>query len=99
MSWPLMIVLVAGSLGLKVLGVTALGSAVARKLSGLVSLLPAVLFAALIAVMTFETAGELTLDARVVGVGVGALAVWRKAPLLVVVLAAMAVTSVLRLAT
>ena len=49
--------------------------------------------------MTFETAGELVLDARVVGVGVGvgALAVWRRAPLLVVVIAAMSVTAALRL--
>lgn len=97
MSWPLMVVLVVGSYGLKVLGVTAVGSVLERRLGALVSLLPAVLFSALIAVMTFETAGELVLDARVVGVGVGALAVWRKAPLVVVVLAAMVVTSVLRL--
>lgn len=92
-----MIVLAAGSYGLKVLGVTTLGSVVERRLGALVSLLPAVLFSALIVVMTFETAGELVLDARVVGVGVGALAVWRKAPLLVVVLATMSVTAGLRL--
>ena len=91
-----MIVLVAGSYALKVLGVTALGAVVERRLGPLVSLLPAVLFSALIVVMTFEEAGELVLDARVVGVGVGAVAVWRKAPLLVVVLAAMSVTSALR---
>ena len=97
MSWSLMIVLAAGSYGLKALGVTTLGSVVERRLGPLVSLLPAVLFSALIVVMTFETAGELVLDARVVGVGVGALAVWRKAPLLGVVLAAMTVTAGLRL--
>jgi len=94
-----MIGLAAGSYGLKVLGVTALGAVVERRLGPLVSLLPAVLFSALIVVMTFETAGELVLDARVVGVGVGALAVWRKAPLLVVIVAAMSVTAALRLIT
>ena len=36
------------------------------------------------------------LDARVAGVVAGALAAWRKAPLIVVVLAAMAVTAGLR---
>ena len=99
MSWPLMIVLAAGSYGLKILGVTALGAVVERRLGPLVSLLPAILFSALIVVMTFETAGELVLDARVVGVGVGALAVWRKAPLLVVIVAAMSMTAALRLIT
>lgn len=99
MSWPLMIVLAAGSYGLKALGVSTLGAVVERRLGALVSLLPAVLFSALIAVMTFETAGVLVIDARVVGVGVGALAVWRRAPLLVVVIAAMSVTAALRLFT
>ncbi len=94
-----MIVLAAGSYGLKVLGVTALGAVVERRLGPLVSLLPAVLFSALIVVMTFETAGEPVLDARVVGVAVGAIAVWRKAPLLVVIVAAMSVTAALRLIT
>ena len=47
-------------------------------------------------VLTFEDAGELVLDARATGVAAGALAVWRKAPLLVVVVVAMAVTAGLR---
>ena len=96
MSWPLMIVLVAGSYGLKALGVTTLGGVVERRLGTVVSLLPAALFSALIVVMTFGEANELVLDARVAGVAVGAVAAWRKAPLIVVVLAAMAVTAGLR---
>ena len=97
MSWPLLILLAAGSYGLKALGVTALGSVVERRLGPVVSLLPAALFSALIVVMTFEAAGELVLDSRVAGVAVGAVAAWRKAPLLVVVAVAMAVTAGLRL--
>ncbi len=96
MSWPLMIVFVAGSYGLKVLGVTTLGGAVERRLGAAVSLLPAALFSALIVVMTFEDAGALVLDARAAGVSAGAVAAWRRAPLIVVVLAAMAVTAGLR---
>ncbi len=91
-----MIVLVAGSYGLKVLGVTALGAVVERRLGTVASLLPAALFAALIVVMTFEDAGEVVLDARVGGVTVGAVATWRKAPLIVVVLAAMLTTAGIR---
>ena len=96
MSWPLLILLAAGSYGLKALGVTALGGIVERRFGPVVSLLPAALFSALIVVMTFEEAGELVLDSRVAGVAVGALAAWRKAPLLVVVAAAMAATAGLR---
>ena len=96
MNWLLVIILVAGSYGLKALGVTALGSIIERKLGPVVTLLPAALFTALIVVMTFEDAGNLVVDARFAGVAAGALATWRKAPLIVVVLAAMAVTAGLR---
>ena len=96
MSWPLLILLAAGSYGLKALGVTTLGGIVERRFGPVVSLLPAALFSALIVVMTFEEAGELVFDARVAGVAVGAIAAWRRAPLIVVVLSAMAVTAGLR---
>ncbi len=96
MSWPLLIMLAAGSYGLKALGVTTLGGIVERRFGPMVSLLPAALFSALIVVMTFEEAGQLVLDARVAGVAVGAVAAWRKAPLLVVVAAAMAVSAGMR---
>ncbi|MCY4457807.1 MAG: AzlD domain-containing protein [Acidimicrobiaceae bacterium] len=99
MSWPLMILLAVGSYGLKVVGVTTFGSLLERKFRTWVSLLPTVLFAALIAVMTFENAGELVVDARIAGVAVGAFAAWRKAPLFVVIASAMLATSVLRFVT
>ena len=96
MSWPLLILLAAGSYGLKALGVTTLGGIVERRFGPVVSLLLAALFSALIVVMTFEEAGELVFDARVAGVAVGVIAAWRKAPLLVVVAVAMAATAGLR---
>ena len=99
MSWPLLILLAAGSYGLKALGVTTLGGIVERRLGPVVSLLPAVLFSALVVVMTFEEAVQLQFDSRVAGVAVGALAVWRRAPLLVVVAVAMAATTGLRAIT
>lgn len=96
MSWPLLILLAAGAYGLKALGVTTVGSIAERRFGPVVSLLPAALFSALIVVMTFEEAGELVFDSRVAGVAVGALAAWRKAPLLAVVAVAMATTAALR---
>jgi len=98
-SWPLMIVLVAGSYGLKAVGVSSLGGRVERRLGPAVTLLPAALFAALIVIMTFEDAGALTLDARAAGVAAAAVAVWRKAPLVLVVAVAMAVTAGVRALT
>ena len=92
-------VLLAGSYGLKVLGVTSIGSIFEQRYRVLVSLLPAVLFSALIVVMTFESDAGLVVDARAVGAFAGALAAWRKLPLLVVVLVAMAVSGGIRLIT
>ena len=97
MSWPMIVALAAGSYGIRVLGVTTVGKIVEQRLGPLVSLLPVTLFSALVALMTWEKAGELVLDARVVGVAVGAVAAWRKAPMMVVVLVAMAATAGLRL--
>ena len=99
MSWSLLVLLVAGSYGLKALGVTTLGGIVERRFGPVMSLLPAALFSALIVVMTFEEAGDLVFDSRVAGVAVGALATWHRAPLLVVVAAAMAVTAAVRAIT
>ena len=96
MSWLSIALLVAGCYGFKALGVTAFGSLVERRLGQVVALLPAALFTALVVVLTFEDAGRLVVDARVAGVTAGALAAWRKAPLIVVVLTAMGVTAVIR---
>lgn len=99
MSWPLMIALVAGSYGFKALGVSSLGGRIEHRLGPAVTLLPAALFAALVVIMTFEDAGTLALDARAAGVAAGALAVWRRAPLILVVAVAMAVTAAVRALT
>jgi branched-subunit amino acid transport protein len=61
-------------------------------------LLPIALLSALIAVQTFTDGEELVVDARVAGLAVGALAVWRRAPFLVVVGLAAATTALLRAA-
>lgn len=97
MSWTVILLLAAGAYGIRVLGVTTLGRIVEQRLGAVVSLLPVTLFAALVVVMTLDEGGELVLDGRVVGVAAGAVAAWRKAPMMVVVLVAMAATAGLRL--
>ncbi|HSJ74370.1 MAG TPA: AzlD domain-containing protein [Miltoncostaeaceae bacterium] len=72
------------------------GRALPARLAGVVGLLPAAVFAALIVVDTLTQDGELTLDARAAGVGAAAVAAWRDAPFLVVVGVAMAVTAAVR---
>lgn len=96
MSWWLILALVAGSYGLKALGVTVLGGVAERRLRPVVSLLPPTLFAAMIVLMTFETGGALAIDARLAGVCAGCVAAWRKAPLIVVMAIAMTTAAALR---
>ena len=92
-----MLVVLAGSTyGIRILGVTTLGKLIEQRLGPLVSLLPVTLFSALVALMTWERAGELVLDARVAGVAAAAVAAWRRASMVVVILVAMAVTAGLR---
>jgi uncharacterized membrane protein len=55
------------------------------KLVGALGVLPAALLAALVVTQTVTTGRHLTIDARVVAVAVAALALWRRAPFIVVV--------------
>ena len=60
------------------------------------ALLPVVLLAALIAVQTFSDGKSLVIDARVAGLAVAAVAVWRRWPFLVVVALAAVTTALVR---
>lgn len=105
MSWWTIGFLVVGAYGLKLFGVVVLArvASVESSASGpvgwfpaMVTLIPAALFAALIAVQTLESEGTLRLDARLAGVAVGAVAVWRRVPFAAVVIMAMTVTAAIR---
>jgi branched-subunit amino acid transport protein len=62
----------------------------------LLGLLPAALFGALIVVSTFGDGQSLVVDARLAGLAAAALAVWRRANFVVVVLAAAVATAAVR---
>ena len=97
MSWAAILALAAGTYAMKAAGPVLLGGrALPPRLERVVDLLPAALLAALIAVQTFVTEGELTVDARAAGVAAAAVAAWRDAPFLVVVGVAMAVAAAVR---
>lgn len=100
MSWWVIVALGAGAYSMKALGVFAGGSA--RRLhpaaEHLIGLLPVALLPALIMVQTVGDGRRLVLDARAVGLAVGALCAWRRMPFLVVIVAAGLATALVRLA-
>jgi uncharacterized membrane protein len=61
--------------------------------------LPVALLASLIATNTFATGRQLTLDGRAAGLAAAGVALWLRAPFLVVVASAAATAAVLRLLT
>ena len=63
-----------------------------------IALLAPALLAALVAINTFGDGRALTVDARVAGIVTGGVAIWRRAPLLLVVVIAATVTAVVRAA-
>jgi branched-subunit amino acid transport protein len=91
--------LAAGTYGLKSAAPLLLGE---RTLPGwvtrLADLLPAALLAALVAVSTFTQNGTLAVDARLAGMLAAAIALMLRAPFVVVVVVAIVVTGLTRLA-
>lgn len=90
-------VLTLGAYLAKLIGFTALDlERLPDPLADLARLLPIALFAALVVVTTVTDGPAISIDARLAGVTVAGVAAWRKAPFLVVVLAAMIVTGGIR---
>jgi branched-subunit amino acid transport protein len=98
MSWSAVLVLCAAAYALKALGLVLAGHLPAAVRDGALDLLVVPVLAALIVVQTLDGGRELVLDARVPAVLVAAILVWRRAPVLVIVLAAGATAALLRLA-
>jgi branched-subunit amino acid transport protein len=97
MSWGLVLGLAAIAYGFKALGVLVLGTRrVPARLERCFELVPAALLAALIARDTVTTGHDVVLDARLAGVAVAAVATWRRAPFVLAVVLACAVTAALR---
>jgi branched-subunit amino acid transport protein len=96
--WALVLATVAGCYAFKLAGylvpVRVLDHPGIRRM---VELLPVALLAALVVVEAIAKGRHIELDGpRLAGFGVGAIAVWRRAPFLVIVLLAAATAAVLR---
>jgi len=99
--WALVIATVAGCYLLKLAGYLVPARVLDHpRIRRLVELLPVALLAALVVVEAVANGRHLHADGpRLAGFAVGAVAVWRRAPFLVVVIAAAVTAALLRLAT
>jgi branched-subunit amino acid transport protein len=96
-AWTAVLGLSAVSYSLKAVGpVLAGGRLPGPRVSRTLDLVAVPLLAALILVQTLGSGHHLVLDARLPALGVAGLLVWRRAPFLVVVLAAAATAALLR---
>ena len=97
MTWTLVLLLAAAAYAFKVIGLIVIGR---RQLPGplerCLALIPAALIAALIVNDTFSDGKDLVLDARAAGVAAAAVAAWRRAPLIVVIVLGAVVTAAVR---
>jgi branched-subunit amino acid transport protein len=97
-AWLTVLAVGAGTVVIKAAGPVVLGGRpLPRRVAEIVALLAPALLAALVATTTLGTGQQLTLDARVIGLVAAALALWLRAPVLIVVLVAAAAAAVARL--
>jgi branched-subunit amino acid transport protein len=93
-----LVIMTIGTFALKSAGPLLLGErSLPARVQQVVDLLPAALLAALAIVSTVGDGQEIVIDARLVGLLVAGLALWRRAPFVVVILLASAATAITRL--
>jgi branched-subunit amino acid transport protein len=93
-----LVIMTIGTYALKSAGPLVLGDrALPVRLGQIVDLLPAALLAALAIVSTVGDGQAVVIDARLVGLIVAGIALWRRAPFVVVILLASAATAFTRL--
>lgn len=98
-SWMVVLAVGIGTIVIKAAGPVLLGGrALPARVQGVVALLAPALLAALVATAAVGSGQELVLDARVIGLGVAGVAIWLRAPILLVVVVAAAAAALARLA-
>ena len=98
-SWVVVLAIGAGTMAIKAAGPVLLGGrTLPARLREIVPLLAPALLAALVATATLGDGQRLVLDARIVGLGVAAIAIALRAPVLLVVLLAAVAAGLARLA-
>jgi len=93
-----LIVMTVGTFALKSAGPLVLGDhSLPARVQQAIGLLPAALLAALTIVSTMGDGREIVIDARLVGLVVAGIALWRRLPFVVVIVVASAATALTRL--
>jgi branched-subunit amino acid transport protein len=96
-AWLAVLAVGAGTVAIKALGPVLLGGrALPERLRGVVELLAPALLAALVVVQTLGAGRALVLDARAIGLAAAGVALWRRAPVLVVLVVAAGATALVR---
>ena len=96
--WTAILVTAVGCYVLKLAGLSVPQTWLEQPLvNRIADMMPVALLAALVAVQTFSTGQDLTIDARLAGVGAGFVALLLRAPFLVVIVVAAVTTALLRL--
>lgn len=96
-TWLAVLAVGAGTVAIKALGPVLLGGrALPERLRGVVELLAPALLSALVVVQTLGAGRALVLDARAIGLAVAGVALWRRAPVLVVLVVAAGATALVR---
>ena len=96
-TWLVVTIVGVGTIAIKAIGPVMLGGRpLPEGLARVIELLAPALLGALVAVQTFGNGQGLAIDERVLGVTVAAIAIWRKAPLLIVVIVATVTTALAR---
>jgi branched-subunit amino acid transport protein len=97
MTWTLIFLLAGGAYFFKVVGLVVIGDRpLPAVLERCLALIPAALIAALVFKDTFSIGQHLQIDARAAGVGAAAIAAWRRAPLILVIVIGAGVTAAVR---
>ena len=93
-TWVVVAVVGVATIVIKALGPVLLGGRpLPERLAAPVGLLAPALLAALVATNTFGSGRGLALDARILGMVAASIAIWRRAPVLAVVVIAAVVTA------
>ena len=96
-TWLVVTLVGFATIVIKAIGPVLLGGReLPARVASLIGLLAPALLAALVAINTFGSGRTLVLDERVLGVAAAGVAVWRKAPVLLVVVIAASVTAITR---
>jgi len=96
-TWLVVVLVGAGTIAIKAAGPVLIGGRpLPERFIGVVQLLAPAVLGALVAVQTFGAGQSLVVDERVIGVAAAGIALWRKAPLLVVVVVAAVTTAIAR---